>query len=76
MAVLGYLPKLKRRLGIAFGAHFLNESWTVLSISYWCRQREWDNVLFTVHFARNYFNLKKFLNVFIYLQEVYYSFCD
>ena len=24
MAVFGYLPKLKRRLGLAFGAHFLH----------------------------------------------------
>ena len=24
MAVLGYLPKLKRGLGLAFGAHFLH----------------------------------------------------
>ena len=26
MAVLGYLPKLKRDLGLAFGAHFLHFS--------------------------------------------------
>ena len=25
MAVLGYLPKLKRDLGLAFGAHFLHD---------------------------------------------------
>ena len=25
MAVLGYLPKLKRGLGLAYGAHFLYE---------------------------------------------------
>ena len=25
MAVFGYLPKLKRDLGLAFGAHFLHE---------------------------------------------------
>ena len=25
MAVLGYLPKLKRGLGLAFGAHFLHD---------------------------------------------------
>ena len=25
MAVLGYLPKLKKRLGLAFGAHFLQD---------------------------------------------------
>ena len=25
MAVLGYLPKSKRRLGLAFGAHFLHD---------------------------------------------------
>ena len=26
MAVLGYLPELKRGLGLAFGAHFLHNS--------------------------------------------------
>ena len=25
MAVLGYLPKLKRGLGLAFGAHFVHD---------------------------------------------------
>ena len=25
MAVLGYLPKLKRGLGLAFGAHFMHD---------------------------------------------------
>ena len=35
IAILGYLPKLRRGLGLAFGAHFLHEfSIKMLLISY------------------------------------------
>ena len=48
MVVLGYLPKLKRNLGLAFGAHFLhNFSIKMFLIEYTINGQSFNVILFS-----------------------------
>ena len=60
MAVLGYLLKLKRNLGLDFGAHFLHE----FSIKMYSINRQGFNV---VPFFLDEFLLEIYFPIYIYI---------